>query len=107
MRGTLKTGKLIAGTDSAGSGLAAVAGPENVGCCSAATTGATYMNASTARPIPAHQYRIPLNLNAVNPNGCSAQTDAYDDVASPFFPSDGPLPSGYRWKAPTLFRRLQ
>jgi hypothetical protein len=78
--GIRKSGTPRLGSERAGSGVER-AGSD--GWRNAAATGPTYMNTSTVRPIPAHQYRIPLNLNAVSPNGCSAATAAYEPVAAP------------------------
>jgi hypothetical protein len=64
--GTRSNGSAALGTVS---GVSGVVGPANEGCRRAAAIGPTYRNASTAIPIPAHQYRIPLNRNAVNPSG--------------------------------------
>lgn len=64
--GTRRSGNWTAGVDNAGNGEA-VLRAETEGCRRIAAIGAAYISASTARPIPAHQYRIPLNLSAVRP----------------------------------------
>jgi hypothetical protein len=78
--GTRRTGKATAGMASVGSGLGAVR-EGSAGCRHAAASGAAYMSTRTVSPRPAHQYRTPLNLSAVSPNGSAAATEAYEPVA--------------------------
>jgi hypothetical protein len=64
-RGTSMRGKAAAGMRSGGrAALRDIAGSLN-----ATAIGATYANPSTARPRPAHQYRIPLRRSATKPYG--------------------------------------
>jgi len=49
--------------------VSGVVGPANDGWRRAAAIGPAYRNTSTDTPMPAHQYRIPLNRSAVNPSG--------------------------------------
>jgi hypothetical protein len=62
--GTWRSGKPMSGSERAGSGVWTAA---IVGCLNTAATGTAYIATSTSRPRPAHQYRTPLNLNAVSP----------------------------------------
>jgi hypothetical protein len=64
--GTRSRGSAALGTVSVTNG---VVGPADAGWRRAARSGPAYMSTSTDTPMPAHQYRIPLNRNAVNPSG--------------------------------------
>ena len=72
--GTRSSGNFATGRANGVSGFAAAAA---AACCRSATPiGPTYRRTSTISPMVAHQYRIPRERMATNPNGCSTAIEA-------------------------------